>query len=301
MKLSICVVTMNRAKQLSEALQSCLACELPSKTEFVIIDNASTDNTDQVVKDVLDNSEYSYYYEKMAENLGCGGGRNYAYNHSKGEFVYVLDDDAVIDVETSSNFFIKAIKIFEDYPDAVSLTSQIYDTAWNKNRVETCGPAIAEGLYHKFMFCGGSHFLRKEFFPNSPYLSNQYGNEEMPPSLMATDKGKLNIYCPSLLVIHKPAVDKWNWGNNNKIQNIPTLINGIAFSYAIKSMMYPMLARPLIWAVYTLKKRKYLKSKEDRHKVDLAVKEIRKSYKIGYKIRFKTFCSLVMKFGKTAL
>ena len=44
MDLSICVVTMNRANQLKEALESCLACELPIKTEFVIIDNASCDN-----------------------------------------------------------------------------------------------------------------------------------------------------------------------------------------------------------------------------------------------------------------
>ena len=52
MKLSICVVTMNRANQLSEALQSCLLCELPRETEFVIIDNASTDHTEQVVKEI---------------------------------------------------------------------------------------------------------------------------------------------------------------------------------------------------------------------------------------------------------
>ena len=49
-KLSIGVVTMNRAAQLKEALESCLACQLPAKTEFIIIDNASTDNTEEIVK-----------------------------------------------------------------------------------------------------------------------------------------------------------------------------------------------------------------------------------------------------------
>ena len=50
MDLSIAVITWNRSKQLIEALESCLVCELPKETEFIIIDNASTDDTEQVVK-----------------------------------------------------------------------------------------------------------------------------------------------------------------------------------------------------------------------------------------------------------
>ena len=38
MKLSIAVVTMNRVKQLIEALQSCIDCIIPEDTEFVCID-----------------------------------------------------------------------------------------------------------------------------------------------------------------------------------------------------------------------------------------------------------------------
>ena len=298
MELSICVVTMNRAEKLAEALQSCLACELPPKTEFVIIDNASTDHTEQIVKDVLKNSGYNYYYEKMSENLGVGGGRNHAYNHAKGEFVYVLDDDAVIDVENCRDFFTKAIGIFSTHPDIVTLTSQIYDTAWKKNRVSICGSAITEGLYRQFMFCGGSHFLRKSFYAESPYLPNQYGYEELPPSLMAVDKGKINAFCPELLIIHKPVLNKWNW---EKDANTPLLIKGMALPYAIKKMMYPRIACPIIYLFYTLRKRRYLTNREDRCRADATSKELIEGYKIGYRIRFKTFCLLVLKFKITAL
>lgn len=119
-----------------------------------------------------------------------------------------------------------------------------------------------------------------------------------PPSLIAVDKGKINAFCPDLLIIHKPAVDKWNWDDE---KNIWLLINYVALPYAIKKMMYPQVAHPMIKLFYHMRKRKHLKKAKDRHKADVAVKEIRNSYKIGYKIRFKTFCSLVMKFGKTAL
>ena len=298
MKLSICVVTMNRANQLSEALQSCLVCELPRETEFVIIDNASTDHTEQVVKEMLDNSGYNYYYEKMPKNLGCGGGRNYAYSRSQGEIVYVLDDDAVIDIEKCRDFFARAIQIFSDHPSVVTLTSQIYDTAWHKNRVEANGSAIDDGLYRQFMFCGGSHFLRKSFYTESPYLPNKYGYEELPPSLIAVDKGKINAFCPDLLIIHKPAVDKWNWDDE---KNIWLLINYVALPYAIKKMMYPQVAHPMIKLFYHMRKRKHLKKAKDRHKADEVVKEVINSYKLEYRIRFKTFGKLVWCFRKTIL
>lgn len=49
-KLSICVITMNRREQLVEALASCLLCKIPKDTQFVVVDNGSTDNTENDVK-----------------------------------------------------------------------------------------------------------------------------------------------------------------------------------------------------------------------------------------------------------
>lgn len=103
-KLTIGIVTMNREEQLAEALYSCLRTDLPNETEFVVIDNASTDNTEKIVKEILTNSGYEYYYEKLPENIGCGRGRNYAFSKSCGSYYYSLDDDAVID-EHCKDFF----------------------------------------------------------------------------------------------------------------------------------------------------------------------------------------------------
>ena len=78
MDLSIIIVTMNRAEQLSEAVQSCLNCNLPKDTEFIIIDNASVDNTSEIVRRIKEQTHYCIVYEKLEENLGVGGGRNRA-------------------------------------------------------------------------------------------------------------------------------------------------------------------------------------------------------------------------------
>ena len=294
MKLSICVITMNRAKQLEEALESCLSCELPDSTEFIIIDNASTDDTEDVVHATLEDCGYAYYYEKHEKNLGVGGGRNYAYEKSNGSYVYMLDDDAVIDTEHHPDFFIRSLDIMESNPDIVTLTTQIYDTAWERERVETRGPLVSEGLYKCFIFCGGSHFLRHSFYTQPPYLPNKYGYEEIPPSLRAMDAGKYNAFCPSLLIVHKPAVNKWDYDDE---KNHALLVKGIALPYAIKSMMYPKVALPFLKLATKRRMKKYLQNiKDGETKVKEAARRFCEEYPIKEKISFVTVCRMFRDF-----
>ena len=294
MKLSIAVITMNRAGQLKEALESCLACALPEQTEFVIIDNASTDHTEETVHKVLKDCRYAYYYEKLPENLGVGGGRNYAFSKAKGEYVYVLDDDAVIDKDNYASFFTRAVAVLDENPKVVSLTTQIYDTAWKKNRVEISGPALSDRIYKCLMFCGGSHFLRKSFFETEPYLHNKYGYEEIPPSLRAMNAGMVNVFCPELLIIHKPAVNKWNYSDE---KNHDLLINGIAFLYAIKKMMYPAIAQPLLMLAKKKRIRQYLNHvKGAKTKVNEVAAQFCKEYPIQERISMKTLCRMFRDF-----
>lgn len=295
MKLSICVITMNRASQLKDALKSCFECELPKETEFVVIDNASTDKTEEVVKGILENCGYTYYYEKLPENLGVGGGRNYAYEKASGEYVYMLDDDAVIDCENNPDFFMRAIEILDNHSLIVTLTTQIYDTAWKKNRCESRGPKLKDGLYKCQMFCGGSHFMRSTFFVEGPYLSNKYGYEELPPSLRVINRGKINAFCPQLRVIHKPAINKWDWG---KEENHGLLIETIALSYAIKRMMYPRIFSLILNIAHKKRIKKYFGNIESvKDKARLIAENLKKDYPIKEKVSFFTVIRMFFDFG----
>lgn len=295
MKLSICVITMNRAEQLKEALESCLSCILPKKTEFVIIDNASTDDTERTVHLTLKNAGYSYYYEKLAENLGVGGGRNYAYGKSCGEYAYMLDDDAIVDFENQPDFFLRAVRYLDENQKIVTLTTQIYDTSWKKNRCSISGPKINDNLYKCLMFCGGSHFLRKSFYTEAPYLPNKYGYEEIPPSLRAINVGKLNAFCPDLLIIHKPAINKWNYDDE---KNHALLIKGIALPYAIKKMMYPRIFLPILFLAYTRRFHKYLNMIPNAQKsAKKIIREISVQCPIDYRIKIRTVIKIFKDFG----
>lgn len=243
MKLSIAVVTMNREGQLIEALQSCIDCILPKDTEFVIVDNASTDYTGEGVKLFFDKNKYSYSYYRLKENIGCGNGRNYAYLKSNGDYVYFLDDDAYISVLNNKDFFIRAIEFLDENPLVKTLTTQIYDNAWKRNRVDKRGPKISDGLYKVYMFCGGSHFLKRDFFEDAePYYANRYGYEEIFPSLLVYNSGYINAFAADLLIVHNPLVNKWK---ENSEMGIGLTATGLVQTFLMRSALFPIVLTPL--------------------------------------------------------
>lgn len=295
MKLSIAVVTMNREKQLIEALQSCIASKLPIDTQFIIIDNASTDGTESVITSFFQENPYEYYYEKLQNNIGCGNGRNYAYSKSKGDYVYFMDDDAYIDTDCK-DFFIKAIEIFEANKKIATLTTQIYDLVWKKNRVLADGPLVHGDVRHCLMLCGGSHFLSRSFFgETNPYFPNKYGYEEILPSLRVVDAGYINAFVENLLVIHNPLINKWDYTDKN---NEILLIKGLAVPYAMKKKFYPKVVHPLVYIAYKFRCWKYL-NREQILQADEMVKDIFDRYEWDIQIKFKSVVRMFKHFSFT--
>ena len=292
--LSIAVITWNRSRQLAEALKSCFACNLPENTEFVIIDNGSTDDTEQVVLSLFKNSHYLFFYEKMKENLGVGEGRNVAFSKCNGKYVYFMDDDAYIDIKNDPDFFIKGIQILDSHKYVMTLTTQIYDLAWKANRLPDHAPKIDDSLCKCYMVCGGSHFLRRSFFEGTnPYFPNKYGYEELKPSLRVADAGYINAYSPNLRVIHNPAVNKWQF---KETSNTGTLINEIASQFAIKTSVYPRIAYPICLLAYLMRQKRYLPHSE-LVRCNHTARELKKTYYFGPRIRLKTIVSMYRDFG----
>ncbi len=294
MKLSIALITLNRQGQLIEALDSCVKCRLPKDTEFVIIDNASVDNTTECVEGFFSRNPFKYYYEKMSTNLGAGIGRNVAFSKCKGDYVYFMDDDAYVDVESNPDFFLKGIDMLDRHRSLMTLTTQIYDLAWQANRLSDSGPVIDESIRECYMLCGGSHFLRRAFFMDTnPYFPNQYGYEELQPSLRVADAGFLNGYTSAIRVIHNPKVDKWNFGNK-KNKNI--LIAEIANQFAIKSSVYPRGVYLICKVAYILRKKRHLNSQYSKE-CDQKAKSLVRDYDFGKRIKLSTIFSLYLNFG----
>jgi len=87
--ISIIIPTYNREKLIIKALNSIFA-QTFTDFEILIIDDASTDNTKEVIES-LANPKIKYY--KLDKNSGQCVARNYGIKRASGEFIAFLDSD----------------------------------------------------------------------------------------------------------------------------------------------------------------------------------------------------------------
>jgi glycosyltransferase involved in cell wall biosynthesis len=88
-KVSVIIITYNRASLLKTAMQTVLD-QTFEDFELLIIDDGSPDDTENVVKAFHDPR---VRYVKHAQNQGEGGARNTGIQHAEGEYIAFLDDD----------------------------------------------------------------------------------------------------------------------------------------------------------------------------------------------------------------
>ena len=89
MKVSVMVLTFNRSKLLKETIDSILN-QTFKDFEIIVVDNYSTDNTEEVVKSYNDN-RIKYFKNKNYGLLAIN--RNFAIEQSSGEYIASCDDD----------------------------------------------------------------------------------------------------------------------------------------------------------------------------------------------------------------
>ena len=107
-KVSIIIPTYNRANYIEQTIESALVQDYENY-EVIVSDNASTDDTQEVIKKYLKNSKFQYY--KNETNLGMVKNWHKAlYEYSSGEWFLILsDDDYIID----KSYISKAVKLIK--------------------------------------------------------------------------------------------------------------------------------------------------------------------------------------------
>ncbi|MBS7231898.1 glycosyltransferase family 2 protein [Flavobacterium psychroterrae] len=91
--VSIIIPTFNRENLIKETLESILF-QSYTNWECIIVDDGSTDNTVEVVREFIKNdSRFSFY---NLEHKGVSYARNHALSKIKGEFVQFLDSDDLL-------------------------------------------------------------------------------------------------------------------------------------------------------------------------------------------------------------
>jgi GT2 family glycosyltransferase len=102
--VSICIPTYNRAGMIGKAIESALG-QTYRNIEVIVVDNASTDNTADIVAGY---SDERLRYVKNERNLGLFGNFNRCIELASGKYLHILHSDDYIDprfTETCLAFF----------------------------------------------------------------------------------------------------------------------------------------------------------------------------------------------------
>lgn len=88
--VSIIMPSFNTAKYIEESIKSVLA-QTYTNWELIIVDDCSTDNTDEIVQPFLSDDRIKYF--KNEKNSGAAVSRNKALREAKGKWIAFLDSD----------------------------------------------------------------------------------------------------------------------------------------------------------------------------------------------------------------
>ena len=156
--LTIIIVTFNS----SEVIEQCLSCLNLAKYDVVVVDNASADNTSQIVSEKFPQVKLI----QSDKNLGYGRANNIGLRQAQTDFALILNPDAFI-LEESTEITLKVLKNNLD----IALASPII---FRTEAAEaTIAPAVGDYKIANFII-GGVLFMRLEVFRKIGFFDEDF-------------------------------------------------------------------------------------------------------------------------------
>ncbi|KQC28882.1 glycosyltransferase [Flagellimonas eckloniae] len=90
---SIIVPVFNRPEEIQELLESLLHQDFKESYEIVIVEDGSSESSEEAVKRFQQSLQISYYFK---ENSGPGDSRNYGMQKANGNYFIILDSDCIL-------------------------------------------------------------------------------------------------------------------------------------------------------------------------------------------------------------
>jgi glycosyltransferase involved in cell wall biosynthesis len=148
--VSIVITSFNRAHWISHAIQSALNQDY-ANTEIIVSDNASTDNSEEVILAFCEDPRVKY--SRNEQNIGMVGNFNKAFFEiAKGRYIlHISSDDYLID----SNFVTLAVKTFLEYENVVLIFGKYQELRMVNNKTTN----VAIPHYYQKAFRTGQEVL----------------------------------------------------------------------------------------------------------------------------------------------
>lgn len=239
-RVSVIIVNFNGIELLPECLNS-ISQQSLMPHEIIIVDNGSTDDSVKYLKK-------NYPVVKIIElekNLGFAKGNNLGIKHAEGDYIALINNDAVAD----PRWLEEMVGVLENSSDARFCTSKILNY-YDHSIIDSAGDYIGIAKAYKrgnerpdtevfnkqeyvFSACAGSAMYRRSMLDETGLFDEMFISnlEDVDLSFRAQLQGYKCLYVPEAVVFHKVGETKKKIGwtgrltfRNNKIfwlKNVP--------------------------------------------------------------------------------
>lgn len=213
-KITVVIPNYNGIEYIEPCLLTIMAQTMAESIETIVVDNASTDGSSQIVKD-----NYPWVvHVQLDRNYGFSRAVNEGIKRAKAPFILLLNNDTEADPLLAESMY-KTINSGEDIFSVAARMLQMSD----KNLIDGAGDlysafgwAYARGKGMKadtpkymkpaevFAACGGAALYRKSILDEIGYFDEYHFAylEDVDMGYRARIMGYKNVYCPQAVVYH---------------------------------------------------------------------------------------------------
>lgn len=124
--ISICIATYNRSKFISQTLDSIIV-QLNDQIEVIIVDGASTDNTEEVILKYV-NKYKNIFYHKLESKGGVDQDYDIAVKKSNGKMCWLFTDDDIM----KNGSIEKVFQYLDNETNLIIVNAEVKDKSLNK-------------------------------------------------------------------------------------------------------------------------------------------------------------------------
>ena len=140
-KLTIIIPLYNSVEFVTDCVNSVLSSLYDDQTEIIIVDDGSTDNGPSIARSLA--SSNSYIRVISQENQGLSGARNTGIEHANGKYIWFLDADDELTIQSSD--VVEYLSIHDEL-DFLAVQLQKVDESRNLLSIDCAQPTLPKNV-----------------------------------------------------------------------------------------------------------------------------------------------------------
>lgn len=259
---TVVIPNYNGINYIEACMDSLLDSSVP--VEIIVVDNASTDGSRELLKEKYDNQERVHLLF-LEENTGFCHAVNEGIAATKTDYVFLLNNDTVIEKDCievleeqmtfSQNIFSVGSKMVNmHFPDKIDDAGDFYSAlGWAFARGKDKSVTSYNQTDRIFAACGGGALYRKSIFEKIGMFDEAHFAylEDMDIGYRANIHGYLNVYAPKAVVYH--AGSGVSGSRHNKFKVDLSARNSVYLIYKNMPFLQILLNLPFLVTGYVIK------------------------------------------------